>query len=138
MPPPLLTAQDVSGHIHLIIGSSSLANARCSNSIEAGAKVVIVAPANDDVHGALLKKIDDDQVVWIQRKFQDEDLKTLGREEVDRVVDAVFITTGSNNLQGISRPHIFMILQEVTNLSSYDHIQALPTATDSSQCHRYP
>ncbi|MCJ1341265.1 hypothetical protein MMC09_006561 [Bachmanniomyces sp. S44760] len=133
MPPPLLTAQDVSGHIHLIIGSSSLANARCSNSIEAGAKVVIVAPANDDVHGALLKKIDDDQVVWIQRKFQDEDLKTLGREEVDRVVDAVFITTGSNNLQATTISKLCQRLRipvNVTDTPSLCSFTLLTTYTD--------
>ena len=94
MPAPLLTAHDASGHVHLIIGSNPLASARCAKSIEAGAKPKIVAPADAEVHYALLKRIEDGEVEWIKKGFEDEHLTTLGREEVDNVVDAVFVTLG--------------------------------------------
>ena len=44
------------------------------------------------MHYGLRKRIDDGQINWIERDFQDDDLKILGRAEVDHVVDAVFVT----------------------------------------------
>ncbi|MCJ1304083.1 hypothetical protein MMC08_006895 [Hypocenomyce scalaris] len=94
MPVPLLTAHDATGHVHLIIGTNPLASARCAKSIEVGAKPKIVAPADAEVHYALIKRIEDGEVEWIQERSGDEHLTTLGRDEVDNVVDAVFITLG--------------------------------------------
>jgi uroporphyrin-III C-methyltransferase len=53
---------------------------------------VLIAPPTDDVHFSLTKAIEDGQVRWIQREFEEQDLNTLGREEVDGYVDAVFGT----------------------------------------------
>lgn len=92
MDPPLLTALDSAGHIHLIIGSNPLASARCSKSIEVGAKPKVIAPADADVHYVLAKRIEDGEVEWIKKSFEDADLSILGRVEVDNVVDAVFVT----------------------------------------------
>lgn len=50
------------------------------------------------MHFSLKDCIEKEQVQWIQRGFQDEDLKTLGREEVDCVADAVFVTGGDHDL----------------------------------------
>lgn len=91
---PLLIAHDAAGHIHLIIGSNPLASARCAKSIEVGAKPKIVAPADAEVHYALMKRIEDGDVEWIKKTFVDELLTTLGRDEVDNVVDSVFVTLG--------------------------------------------
>lgn len=99
MPALLLTAQDSSGHIHLIVGANSLASARCTKSIEVGAKAKVLAPANAEIHHALRKKIDDGCVEWVQKDFEDEDVSRLGREEIDHVVDAVFVTIGGGNEQ---------------------------------------
>ena len=99
MAPALLTAIDCASHIHLIIGSNSLAGARCSRSIEVGAKPIVIAPEDATVHYALMKRIDDGEVKWIKRTFQEDDLKTLGRSEVDGVVDAVFVTAGGKQSQ---------------------------------------
>ncbi len=102
---PLLTALDAAGHVHLVIGSNPLASARCARSIEVGAKVKVVAPEDAEVHYALMKRIDEGTVEWLKRGFRDEDLETLGRDEVEGVVDAVFITLGGKNalsMQGIS------------------------------------
>ena len=95
---PLLTALDSAGHVHLIVGSNPLASARCSKSIEVGAKPKIIAPADSDVHYVLAKRIEDGEVEWIKKNFEDADLSALGRAEVDNVVDAVFVTTNGKNV----------------------------------------
>jgi uroporphyrin-III C-methyltransferase len=92
--PPLLTAQNCSGLTHLVIGSGPLAAARCTKSLEVGAHPTILAPPPAKVHSPLAKLVEDGRVKWIQRDFKDSDLETLGRDEVDNVVDAVFVTTG--------------------------------------------
>ncbi len=96
MPSPLLTAVDCEGHVHLIVGSNSLANARCSRSIEVGAKPKVIAASDAEVHSLLAKRIEDGEVEWIKTHFRDEDVTTLGREEVDHFVDAVFVTSGTS------------------------------------------
>lgn len=98
MASPLLTALDSTGHVHLIVGSNPLASARCSKSIEVGAKPKVIAPADSDVHYVLAKRIEDGEVEWIKKSFEDADLSTLGRAEVDNVVDAVFVTTNGKNV----------------------------------------
>lgn len=106
MPPLLLTAHDCVGHIHLIIGSNSIANARCSKAIEVGAKPVIVASSEAEIHYALRDKIEGGKVEWIKRDFEESDLTTLGRDEVENVVDAVFVTLGGKESLGMSiLPH---------------------------------
>lgn len=74
-----------------------MASARCSKSIEVGAKPKVIAPADADVHYVLAKRIDDGEVEWIKKGFEDADLSTLGRGEVDNVVDAVFVTSNGKN-----------------------------------------
>jgi uroporphyrin-III C-methyltransferase len=95
MPPALLTAVDSTSHIHLIVGSNPLAGARCSKSIEVGAKPILVAPQTENMHYGLLKRVEEHDITWIKREFEDTDLTMLGREEVDHVVDAVFVTSGA-------------------------------------------
>jgi uroporphyrin-III C-methyltransferase len=92
---PMLVAVSATSHIHLIIGSTSIAASRCTKSLQAGAKPIVIAPETEDVHFSLRDQIEQGSVQWIKREFQDEDLTTLGREEVDHVVDAVFVTLGS-------------------------------------------
>ena len=102
MPASLLTAIESEGHVHLIIGSNPLASARCAKSVEVGAKPKIIAPANADVHYVLAKRIEDGQVEWIQEPFEDNHVMTLGRDQVDGVVDAVFVTTGGKSALSMS------------------------------------
>ena len=97
MTSPLLTALDSEGHVHLIVGSNPLASARCARSIEVGAKPKIVAPANADVHYVLANRIEEGKVEWIKEGLEDTHLTTLGRDEVDNVVDAVFVTSGGKS-----------------------------------------
>ncbi|KIV80562.1 hypothetical protein PV11_08055 [Exophiala sideris] len=99
--PALLTAQSCIDHVHLIVGSGPLAASRCAKSLEVGARPVVVSPETDDVHFTLAKAIDDGRVKWVQREFQEEDLRTLGREDVDGYVDAVFVTLPSRAPESI-------------------------------------
>ncbi|KAF2703953.1 hypothetical protein K504DRAFT_485427 [Pleomassaria siparia CBS 279.74] len=99
MAPALLTAVDATSHVHLIIGSNPLASARCSKSIEVGATPILITPADSTLHYSLVKRIEDKEVQWLQRGFQESDLTTLGRAEVDGIVDAVFVTAGGKQNQ---------------------------------------
>ncbi|KAH8819088.1 tetrapyrrole methylase [Xylogone sp. PMI_703] len=93
----LLTAVDCRGHIHLIVGSNSLAAARCAKSLEVGAKPLLIAAADAELYYGLQKRIDSSELTWLKKSFEDEDLFRLGREEIGGVVDAVFVTSGSRS-----------------------------------------
>ncbi|KAK5114629.1 hypothetical protein LTR62_002201 [Meristemomyces frigidus] len=97
MAPALLTAIDSTSHVHLIIGSNPLAGARCSKSIEVGAIPIVISPASANLHYGLSKRIEEHGIRWEQHEFADEDLSTLGREEVGQIVDAVFVTSGGKS-----------------------------------------
>jgi len=101
MAPALLTAVDSTLHVHLVIGSNPLAAARCARSIEVGAKPILIAPADATLHHGLVRRIDEGEVQWLQRSFQADDLTTLGRVDVDHVVDAVFVTAGGKQNLGL-------------------------------------
>ncbi len=96
MTPALLTAVDSTQHVHLVIGSNPLAGARCSRSLEVGATVKLIT-FDEPLHYGLQKRVDEGQVNWVKQNFEDSDLTTHGREEVDHVVDAVFITLGARH-----------------------------------------
>jgi len=91
----LLTSSKCRGHVHLIIGSNAIAAARAQRSIEAGAAVKVLAlekEGREELHYGLRRRIEDGEVEWVQREFVERDLETLGREEVDGVVDLVWVT----------------------------------------------
>lgn len=94
MSPQLLTAVDSTLHIHLIIGSNPLAGARCARSLEVGAKPILIAPETAHLHYALARRVEEQSVEWRKKEFDERDLTSLGRAEVDGVVDAVFVTSG--------------------------------------------
>lgn len=110
MMPALLTAVDSANHIHLIIGSNPLAGSRCTRALEVGAIPKIIAPADATIHYGLAKKIEEGKVQWVQKEFEDSDLTSLGREEVDHFVDAVFVTSGGKNA---SSTHISTICRKL-------------------------
>ena len=62
------------------------------------------------MHYGLQQKIDDGLVEWIKKEtVSREDLVGLGREEVDGVVDAVFVTLQVGCVQ--SKQDFFLILR---------------------------
>lgn len=87
-------AIDSTSHIHLIVGSNPLAGARCTKSLEVGAKPILIAPESSELQYTLQKRIENGEVQWIKRPFEYNDVMTLGREEIGKVVDAVFVTSG--------------------------------------------
>ncbi|KAJ3465386.1 hypothetical protein MRS44_006044 [Fusarium solani] len=93
-PTSLLAALNCRDNIHLVIGTNPLAATRCGQSLNAGARPILIAPEGAELHYALQKRIDEGLVQWHKKPFQDADLLRLGREEVDGVVDAVFVTSG--------------------------------------------
>ncbi|KAM0271941.1 hypothetical protein ACHAQH_008879 [Verticillium albo-atrum] len=95
----LLAALNCTGNVHLIIGTNPLAASRCGQSVVAGAKALLVAPDTADLHYGLAKRIDAGEVTWHKKAFEENDLFSLGRDEVDNVVDAVFITSGPRDPQ---------------------------------------
>ncbi|PQE06193.1 uroporphyrin-III C-methyltransferase precorrin-2 dehydrogenase sirohydrochlorin ferrochelatase [Rutstroemia sp. NJR-2017a BBW] len=96
-PISLLTAVDSTSHVHLIVGSNPLAGARCAKSLEVGAKPLLIAPETAELHYTLQKRIDNGEVKWLKKSFEDDDVMRLGREEIGGVVDAVFVTSGSRD-----------------------------------------
>lgn len=99
----LLTASDCCGHVHLIIGSNSLAGKRCEQSLATGATPILIAPdtpSSAPLHYGLAKLVEAKSITWLRQNFTRELLTTLGREDVDHVVDAVFITTANLGSRG--------------------------------------
>jgi uroporphyrin-III C-methyltransferase len=90
----LLTAVDSTSHIHLVVGSDQLASSRCAKSLEVGARPIIIAPETADVHYGLQRRFDSGEARWLKKGFAEEDIMSLGREEVGGCVDAVFVTLG--------------------------------------------
>src|SRR6185436_8981679 len=96
-PPALLTATNSTGHVHIVVGCNPLAGSRLAKSLEVGAEPILIAPDNGNVHYGISKRVDEGGVQWLKRDFEDEDLKTLGREAVDHIVDAVCVTLGAKH-----------------------------------------
>ncbi|KAJ5111127.1 Siroheme synthase domain 3 [Penicillium argentinense] len=109
-PVPLMAAWNTESQIHLIVGASPLAAARCTKSLEAGATPIIITPETVDMHFTLSEHISKGSAQWVKREFQDGDLTSLGREEVDHVVDMVFVTLGGNHPLS---PHISKICRRL-------------------------
>ncbi|KAJ5594273.1 uncharacterized protein N7459_000481 [Penicillium hispanicum] len=107
---PLMTAWNVESQIHLIVGANPLAATRCAKSLEAGARPIIIAPETVDMHFTLSEHIANGSAEWLRRDFEDDDLTTLGREDVDHVVDTVFVTLGGSNPLA---PHISKLCQRL-------------------------
>lgn len=99
-PPALLTAHDSTGHVHLIVGSGPLAASRCTRSLQVGATPVVVAPPGSELHFTLASSVEEGAVRLVQETFEERHLSTLGREEIDGFVDAVFVTTPSTDALG--------------------------------------
>ncbi|KAL6233589.1 hypothetical protein BDW75DRAFT_186008 [Aspergillus navahoensis] len=94
---PLLASINAESQVHLIVGANPLAAARCTKSVHAGAKPVVISPGSGSLQYTLAAHIENGTADWVRREFDDADLTTLGREEVDHVVDMVFVTLGGNH-----------------------------------------
>lgn len=131
-PAPLMAAWDVQSQIHLIVGANPLAAARCTKSLEVGAKPIIIAPETADMHFTLTEHINNGSAQWVRREFQDDDLTSLGREEVDRVVDTVFVTLGGNNQLGRSPRSSHVRCTGANEVSSVSYLKIVPASQNSN------
>ncbi|KAK5626944.1 hypothetical protein RRF57_002659 [Xylaria bambusicola] len=68
-----------------------------SQSLAAGASPILLAPAAIELHYALKQRVDDGEVKWVKETFEETHLFTLGRGDINHVVDAVFVTSGSRD-----------------------------------------
>jgi len=134
MAPALLTAVESTSHIHLVIGSNPLAGTRCSRALEVGAKPILIAPEDSTLHYGLVKRIEAGEVKWLQRAFKEDDLTTLGRPEVDCVVDAVYVTAGGKHTSG-EWFHVCMDILLLTR-HSYTDLESLSKVTNTGQRRR--
>ncbi|CCH42868.1 Siroheme synthase [Wickerhamomyces ciferrii] len=90
----LLNAVDCQGEVHLIIGSTlNISFQRALKIIEVGAKPVLIH--DGDIPKNLKQLIDEGSVEWIQREFELDHLRQLGRLEVESIVDKVFVVQSS-------------------------------------------
>lgn len=80
----LLTCQDVKDTIALVVGNSGLTNVRVKKLLEYGTKPIVITcgKPSEEVEGAQ----------YLNRAYKMDDLVTLGREEVENVVDSVYVT----------------------------------------------
>lgn len=109
MPVPLLTSVDCTTQVHLIIGDNGIAAKRVARSLEAGASCVLISPLEkDELQFDLRAFVEKDRIKYVQRDFREEDLRTFGREEVDGVVDMVFVTLSPLNKEGSVSSQLFV------------------------------
>jgi uroporphyrin-III C-methyltransferase len=99
MPVPLLTSVDCTQQVHLIVGDNGIAAERVTRSLEAGATCVLITPT-EQLHFDLKSLIEGKKITHVQREIQEDDLKTFGREEVEGVVDMIFVTLSPQDKTG--------------------------------------
>lgn len=86
----LLTAVDCEKETHLIVGSTSnIAFQRALKSIDSGADPILIH--NGEISLGIKDLFDENKLQWIQKEFDLEDLVHYGREDVDFIVDKVFV-----------------------------------------------
>lgn len=95
--PLFLAGIDSFDHVHIILGTNSLAAARCESSLAVGAKPIVIAHEQASIHRTLQAQIDAGNVLLKTKAFEYNDLLRLGRQQVGGVVDAVFVTTQLHN-----------------------------------------
>jgi len=101
MPVPLLTSVDCTNQIHLIIGDNGIAAKRIVRSLDAGASCILMSPIEkDELHIDLKDFVERNRIKHVQRDFREEDLRRFGREEVDWIVDMVFVTLSPLDKEG--------------------------------------
>lgn len=85
----LLASLDISQKIVLVIGSVGGTSRRVSALVQHNAFPIVINDASDE-----LKKVDGAR--YLDRNFEDSDLTSLGRQDVDCVVDYVFVVLPKN------------------------------------------
>lgn len=90
----LLTASSCVDECHLVVGWSNVAALRVHTLLESGAIPVLVTPENDNESKfpeTIAAEIAKGRIRTVSEPFEIAHLTSLGREEVDGVVDRVFV-----------------------------------------------
>lgn len=89
----LLASITCTEEVHLIIGVSNVASLRINSILQAGAKPILIAhQATQEIPKSIQDNISSGKLKYIEKEFDTNDLVSLGKEEVDGVVDRVFVT----------------------------------------------
>lgn len=91
----LLTSWKCKGEVHLVIGGSNASALRINSACEAGANVKVICEESLENLPITIRTTFDlypTQVELLNKKFDVQDLTTLGRPEVANVVDKVFVS----------------------------------------------
>ncbi len=110
----LLAAVDATEHVHLILGTNSLASSRVTKSLEVGAKPIIIAPSDEKIHFGLQQRVVCGEVQWMHKDFEESDLSSYGREEIGRFADAVFVTSGAKSSRSECAQSILRVRVKLT------------------------
>ncbi|EMG50858.1 MET1 Uroporphyrinogen-III C-methyltransferase [Candida maltosa Xu316] len=99
--PNLLTSVNVSGETHLLIGYANVTNIRIGSIIDAGAKPILLTNKKPENYTPTIQQYISEEklTVIIDPDFDksiDRYLTTLGRAEVDHVIDRVFVSLPSS------------------------------------------
>ncbi|QEU62443.1 Met1 [Kluyveromyces lactis] len=95
---PLITSLKSIGEQYLLIGTHSInvTQSRISSILDSGASCVVIhSGKNSDLKQLSQKFYGNNDVVLLDREFQLSDLTTLGRVDVGKIVDRVFVNLDS-------------------------------------------
>lgn len=89
----LLASLACKDEVHLVVGgNSNIAALRVNSILACGAHPVLIQDVQADQFPVSLQEhITERKVTWVQQNFELEHLTTLGRKDVDSVVDKVFV-----------------------------------------------
>lgn len=95
----LLASLSCRDEVHLVVGgASNIALLRVNSILACGAIPVLVQDTQiENFPQNLQTHITEKKVKWVQENFRSEHLTTLGRDEVDAVVDKVFVALLRDN-----------------------------------------
>lgn len=90
----LLASLSCKDEVHLVVGGiSNIAALRVNSILACGALPILVQDTDlDNFPISLQEHIHEQRVKWIKQNFAKEHLITLGRADVDNIVDKVFVT----------------------------------------------
>ena len=89
----LLASLKCSDDIHLIIGASNVASLRINSILEAGAKPILISnQPSEKFPKSIQDNIAKGNLKHIEKEYENGDFSSLGRSEVDNIVDRVFVT----------------------------------------------
>lgn len=102
--PALLTAQNVTDRVYLVVGFSTLTISRIRTIVEHGAIPVVVGfDGLDETARGKLSELEVENLTILDSAFDLNQLSTVGRKEIEGYVDGVFVTISGNSDEKVKR-----------------------------------